>query len=529
MKTLRVIYHLARADFLERIRRYSFLIMLGLVVWLGYLSTSGQLRMRVPPDYTGVINSAWVGATMTVTVSLLLGWVGFYIVKGSVSRDYETGVGQIMATTPLSRPLYMLGKWLSNFAVLAIAVAIMLVEGILMNLLRGTHHLDLLALAAPLVVIALPCVALIAAFAVLFESIGWLRGGLGNVIYFFAFMFALVWSGQIEDIGTPGKIANPYIDFTGWQIIGDSVSRAARAIYPDTAGGFTFSITDLPAPNIFLWNGIEWTSDIFLSRGFFLLVALGIVLTSALFFDRFNPSRLSVRRRKSASDSPGPALIFEPIASPNPKPVEGHLTPLPATRLRFRFDALCLAELKLLLKGRRWWWYVVAVGLVIAQLANTPDVTRILLVVAWVWPILLLSGLGSRESRHNTRELVFSAPRPVLTQLPASWLAAFSLMALTGSGALIKFLMLGDTHSLLTWLAGAAFIPSLALVFGVLTGSSKTFEIVYVLWMYLILNKVPAIDFLGMTPESPWPLYLGLALVLIIVSAMARQIQLKTR
>jgi hypothetical protein len=100
MKTLRILYALARADFLERTRRYSFLLMLGLVVWIGYLSASGQFRMRVPPDYTGVINSAWVGATMTVTVSFLLGWVGFYIVKGSLSRDYHTGVGQIMAATP---------------------------------------------------------------------------------------------------------------------------------------------------------------------------------------------------------------------------------------------------------------------------------------------------------------------------------------------------------------------------------------------------------------------------------------------
>ena len=36
MKPARVIYHLARADFLERVRRYSFLIMLGLVVFTGY-------------------------------------------------------------------------------------------------------------------------------------------------------------------------------------------------------------------------------------------------------------------------------------------------------------------------------------------------------------------------------------------------------------------------------------------------------------------------------------------------------------
>src|SRR5512143_1718221 len=191
MKTLRVLFHLVRADLLERIRRYSFLLMLGLVVWIGYLSASGQFNMSLSPNYLGILNSAWVGGTMTVTVTTTLSLVGFYIVKGSVNRDYVTGVGQIMATTPLSRPSYMLGKWLSNFAVLGIAIVIMLLEGIVMNLLAGTAGLDLAALAAPLVIIAIPSVGLVAATAVLFESVSWLRGGLGNVIYFFVFLFSL--------------------------------------------------------------------------------------------------------------------------------------------------------------------------------------------------------------------------------------------------------------------------------------------------------------------------------------------------
>ncbi len=129
MNTMRVLYHLARADFLERVRRYSFLMMLGLVLWIGYLSASGQFRMRVPPDYLGVINSAWVG---------------FYLVKGAVSRDYETGVGQIMATTPLSRPLYTLGKWVSNFAVLGLMVLLLLLMGDVMQLAVGVEGFDFL-------------------------------------------------------------------------------------------------------------------------------------------------------------------------------------------------------------------------------------------------------------------------------------------------------------------------------------------------------------------------------------------------
>ena len=81
MNRLNVIYHLARADFMERTRRYSFIIMLGLVVWLGYAAASGQMVMRIYPDYTGIPNSAWIGTLMTLTVTFFLGWFGFYLVK----------------------------------------------------------------------------------------------------------------------------------------------------------------------------------------------------------------------------------------------------------------------------------------------------------------------------------------------------------------------------------------------------------------------------------------------------------------
>ena len=520
-----ILYHLIRADFLERIRRYSFLIMLGLVVWLGYLAASGQMRMRIAPDYIGVVNSAWVGGTMTVAVSFLLGFVGFYIVKGSVSRDYETGVGQVMATTPLTRPLYMLGKWLSNFAVLGVAVFIMLFEGIVMQLLLGTAGFDIVALAKPLIVIALPSVALIAAFAVLFESVRWLRGGLGNVLYFFFFLFMLVISGETSAIGKTDFAVNPYLDFSGWQIVGDSVSRAAQAAYPEINGGFTFSITPLDAPKLFTWNGIAWTTDIYLSRLVFLALTVGLVMTSALFFDRFNPSRLlPTKRTKTDSDSLQAVPALEATPRSNIR-----LTPLASAQTRFRFDALFLAELKLFVKGQPWWWYVVALGLVIAQFVNDIETTRILLLVGWVWHILILSTLGNRETHFDTHQIVFSAPRPLLNQLPAAWLSAFVVTAALGSGALLKFILMGETFSILGWLTGALFIPSLALALGVVTGSSKAFEALYVFWMYILTQKAVAFDFAGMTPAAPLHIYAPLAIALLALALFARQRQLTKR
>jgi len=526
VNALRILYHMARADFLERTRRYSFLVMLGLVLWLGYLSASGQFRMRVPPDYLGVINSAWVGATMTITVTLLLGWVGFYLVKGSVSRDYETGVGQIMATTPLSRPLYTVGKWFSNFAVLGLMILILLGVGIAMNLLAGTAEFDLWALTAPLLFIALPCMAIVAAVAVLFETIAWLRGGLGNILYFFIFIFAMVASAEgMLSPAAADKSYSSFLDFAGWRLIGESVTHAAQMAYPESAGGFAFSITDLANPKMFVWNGIDWTAEVILPRFFFLLAAIGVALLAAVFFDRFNPSRvLPAKNRPTASNhpEPAPAPAVMPVSIP-------HLTPLTGPSDHFRFAALFVAELKLFLKGQRWWWYAIALGLIAAQLFSELETTRILLVVSWTWPILILGGLGSRETRHDTRQIVFSAPHPLLNQLPAAWLSAFAILALMGSGALVRFILAGDTLGLLGWITGVLFIPSLALASGVLTGSSRAFEVIYILWMYMLTQKVPQFDFIGMTPESTWYIYAPLAGVLLIAAAFARQRQLTNR
>ena len=521
MKTERVLYHMARADFLERTRRYSFLAMLGLVLWIGYLSASGQFRMRVPPDYTGAVNSAWVGGTMTVTISFLLGWVGFYLVKGSVSRDYGTGVGQIMATTALSRPLYTLGKWISNFAVLAIMILLLLGEGVIMNLRAGASF-DLWALSAPLLFIALPFMALVAAVAVMFETIPWLRGGLGNIVYFFVFLFALIVTGEGMQGGGP---ASPWADFGGWQLIGRSVAQAAKAAYPESSGGFAFSITPLAQPKLFTWNGLDWTADILLSRLFYLAAAVGIGLLAALFFDRFNPSRLPpVRRKKAEADTPMPAPAVE--AAP---PASIPLTPLAGGQGGFRFGALFLAELRLLLKGQRLWWYAVAAGLVLAQLFSPVEEARLLLIAAWAWPALIISGLGSRETRFGTRPVVFSAPRPVTRQLTAAWLAALAVLALMGSGALARFVLAGETVSVWGWLTGVIFIPSLALACGVVAGSGKAFEAIYVLWLYLLTQKAEAFDFAGMTPESPWPAYLLAAAGLAALAAFARQRQVTGR
>jgi hypothetical protein len=450
---------------------------------------------------------------MTITVTFFLGWFGFYLVKGSVARDYETGVGQIIATTPLSRPLYALGKWLSNFAVLGVMVVILMFAGIAMNLFFGSAPLDLWALTAPLLFLALPCMAVVAALAVLFETVGWLRGGFGNLVYFFLFLMALV----------PGFETEPYqplLDLTGFRLIGERIAQAAKLAYPESESGFAFQIlTAATEVKYFLYNGIEWTANILLPRLAFILIGIGLAALAALFFDRFNTTK-ALRGKKRLSLDPARNSASDPSPRPNI-----HLTPLSAAR-RFRFGALYRVELKMLIKGHRWWWYVVSLGLIITQLAVPHDETAFILALAWLWMILLLSGLGNRETLHNTREIVFSAPLPLRNQLPAAWLAAFTVTTLMGSGAFLRYLLDGEMIRLLAWTSGALFVPSLALALGVLTTSRKPFEVIYVTWMYLILNAVPPLDFVGVTSKGPWQFYGLSAVALLALAVFVRHWQL---
>ena len=60
MKPARVLYHMVRADFLERVRRYSFLLTLAFAAYLAWGSASGLIILRLG-EYRGVFNSAWVG------------------------------------------------------------------------------------------------------------------------------------------------------------------------------------------------------------------------------------------------------------------------------------------------------------------------------------------------------------------------------------------------------------------------------------------------------------------------------------
>jgi len=512
----------AVSDFRESVRRFSFVVIVALAVLLGYAVLSEVFVLRLG-DHRGVYDAAWIGALMATTLGFFLSLAGFYLVRGGVQRDAATGVGEILAATQLRAGAYVAGKFVSNALVLLVVVAVLAAAALVMLFVHGEDRtFDAVHLFMPFVLFATPVALLVAAVAVLFDCIPPLRETAGNVVYFLAWMVALPFAG---------------LELFGFASIVRSMTAALDALTGGYGGGIVLGTGGVELQT-FAWSGFAWGAEV-LPRLGYVGAALCLVAVAALPFDRFDPSR---RRRRGlrapgrkAPATPEPEPVAEPIVvprAPGSAAVLAGTAGVTMSRSSLAILArLLVAEVALLVKGRSVVWYLGAAAWIVACLVAPVDaVQRWLLPLAWLWPLQPWSEMGARETLHRTRELLFSAHAPVLRQLPAAWLAGVLLALLTGSGVLLR---LPTEPALLPgFMAGALFIPSLALLLGVLSGTGRAFQIVWmVLWYLGPMNGIPAFDVTGATaagvaPGAPWVYALG-GLALVGLAALARQHQVR--
>jgi len=143
------------------------------------------------------------------------------------------------------------------------------------------------------------------------------------------------------------------------------------------------------------------------------------VLCAAAWFDRFDTVHAGESRGKALR--PAQAVPCPGAGAARFAPVWTWLDRLVSDRTGL--GAMVAAELRLALSGAGRWWVLVAAGLWVAGMAAPMTAARYLHVAAWVWPLLLWSKMGVRESLHRTGPLVFSCPRSLRRQFAALWVS----------------------------------------------------------------------------------------------------------
>ncbi|GIM94583.1 ABC transporter permease [Paractinoplanes toevensis] len=516
----RALAALAVADFRERVRRPSYVVVLLAAVGLGYLAApaSGAHWTIVNAGaYRGVYNSAYIGTVTALAGALWLATGGFYIVRTAIERDRQTGVGQLLAATPMRTGEYLLGKFLSNLLVLASMAGALAITAVAMQLARGeSRTVDPIALLSPFVLCTLPVLAVTAVAAIYFETAPVLRGGLGNVIWLFASL-----TGAIV-----GQSANAPLGGLGMGAFAASLRdqfAAQGAELTEIALGLMY--LDEP-PRSLLWTGVHYTTAFAGERTVLLLVAAAAAIVPALWFDRFDRNRTT--RRAQPAGLPGSGEIR--TASPNAslpsgaaptfeRPTFARLPKAAAQPVTSRRGVggvrLVRGELRILTRGVSRWWWAVAAALVVAGVA-APVAARPLLIAAWIWPVLVWSRLGAQAREHDVETLLDACPSPVSRTL-AQWLAGVVLTATVGIGPGVT--MAVDGH-FADWLAGVAFIPALALALGVVSRTQRFFQAVYPLLWYLVINDIAGLDYMGVLPGGPAPHTVAAAAMLLLLSAL---------
>ena len=340
MSRLWAIYSLTRADLLERTRRYQYVATIAVTLLIGTLlvpAKNAGYETFLIDGYRGIYNSSWIGATFAILATMMLSLFAFYNVKSAVERDRTTRVGEILAATSLARFDYALGKALSNFLVLGSMAAILFVVAVVMQFVRGeSAAFNLGQIVAPFALVVVPTVAMVAAIALLFEMIPWLRGGLGNVVYFFLWSWYLVWSFQSEAKHVPW-----WRDMLGGNLVMRQVWAAILHVDPRAklnsveigAGGES-------ARHLFTFHGFVFSGSDVAERFVWFAVALGIVAVAAPLFDRFaKPARTAEHSKRNV------------VVARWQSAVARLSSPLVDALFIGGFGAIVLAELRLLVRG----------------------------------------------------------------------------------------------------------------------------------------------------------------------------------
>lgn len=525
----RAVAALAVADFRERTRRPGYLVTLAAAVALGYLAlppASSLYVMMNAGGYRGIYNSAYTGTVTAMAGGLWLMFGGFYVVRGTIARDQRTRVGQVLAATPLRTAGYLAGKFCSNLMVLASMACVLAATAVALQLARGeTGTVDPGALLMPFALLTIPVLAVTAAAAVLFDAVPVLRGGLGNVGWFFVWMIV--------------AIAGDGVPLGGMSAVQASMRAAMAARHLPVAGEFSLGFTQVSRPlRTFDWGGLSPSGGFVAARLAVICVAAFLAVVPAIWFGRFDPARTAGRPGTKGSQG-GPfgeeeAVLTADQAARLPRaPVYRPLAPASA-RPVLAVWRLLAGEARILLQGIPGWWWLAAAAINAASLAVPAGLVRpagastaLLLSAAWIWPALIWSRLGTQR-HENGLDTLLSAYPGARQQVAAEWAAGVILTAVTGLGPLLRMAAAADGPRVAAWAAAVAFIPTLALMLGTVSRTHRMFQALYVILWYAAVNQVRPADYMGTVlvngrPAGPSPLvWAGIAVAMLAVVVAVR-------
>ncbi len=464
---------IVRADFLVRFRRVSTVIVFLLLsafayVWIPNPST-GRTLIQINGN-RAIYNSGAIGLGTASLGMIFIGLFGYYVISNAIRRDVVSRCGLVVASTPMRSGEYLLGKFLGNVVFLTTFIGGFMLSSMAMLLVRGEAQIEPGVFLEQYFLLTPATIVFVSAVAVLFESIPWLSGKFGDVVYFFFWMTAI--GLVIGDEASKGGISwARYFDFTGFGFMIDQMTHTLHT----NSVSIGASEFDPHKPTI-IFPGLTLTRDWVLPRLISTLGPLVLLPVAALCFHRFDPVRTKQTSEKSRRNWLGRLQgLFGPpsrrVAAQLPR---GRGDSLGAASCNDAVLTLTLQPLVL----------VAFSAITIATLFAPPPK---LLPIVFALLALVVADIATRDARANTLASLRAMPR--LREDFVWWkFGSILLLALALCFAPLARVALLGVLPVVALLGGILFVAALATSLGVLTTNSKTFIVVFLSFWYLVVN-----------------------------------------
>lgn len=463
-----MIYQVLKADFLERSRRFSFLAICAITIFLTFLSVPNLDAPFVsiclePNIFRQGSNSTWISITIALCGGILFPMIGISFVKNNISMDRNTGLLYVMQSMNMPKTSYVIGKYISNLFLLTIMWTMTIIGAAIMLPFQFPNQLlSFYDFISPFIGIY-PGIVFASALAIFLESVSFVSRKISNAVGITILFIMFLINYSISDYNYP---LLRIFDFSNYRWNMESINNAVIPIIGHEVletgilvpGGM---FADSKGAQELFFHGMTWSSQYFVDKILLVLFCFVLIVLAIIFLDK------TEQGRKVTFDK----LQKETISA------------------RVHYTSSFVTELKMLYNGLPKLWYILIIGLwVFSTFAPLTYVQGYLWIAMLIFSVVIFSQIGCREYEHNLVEYFVTIKFSLVKSLVYSCIGGIITSLVLSIPIIMRCLITQKYTCSLGYIVFSFFIPALACFLGEYTKSKRTFETIYLFICFLLIN-----------------------------------------
>lgn len=472
-----------------RSRRWTSLLAVFLMAAMCWniISDPASGHAMIVIDHARVLyTSSALALGSSSLLSMIMLFVGFFLVRGRVADDIRTGIGSLIAASPVSNAVFLSSRWIGGVLYFMLLIFAGMLSVIALQMVRGEPGIDFWIYLQTYSLVFIPLAFYVVSLALLFDSVPFLMGKLGDLLFFILWIAQLSLITKVMELGRGESSAWFIFDFCGLvTTIANLQGQLGTKNF--SLGGSNFD----PALAPLVLSASLWSTKLVVLRVATAVFALLPLLLAFPLFHRFSPDRVKQSQSRKRRT---------PIEMLNQwsRPLARLAQPLMRMANRMpNFFGQVVADAALALISAPVFILCLLVLNGFAVLMDAKDLFSVLPFIVMTWGVLVVD-ISTRDFQAGIESMTAAVSggveRRYLRQL-----SACLLLALMFGGVAMLRLLSADSFVVLMLCVGFVAASAMACAAGRITRTPRPFLSAFLFWLYVATQakSIPMVDLFG--------------------------------